>query len=97
MVGLICGVTYGLLLGLFAALRYQGSDEIPNSLLLAGTVAFSICFAMLLASMVGVCVPLLFERIHIDPAVATGPFVTTSVDILGIIIYFNTAVLLMGV
>jgi magnesium transporter len=46
---------------------------------------------MLLASLVGSTVPLLFQRLSIDPAVATGPFVTTSVDVLGTVFYFLTA------
>ena len=95
-VGLICGLTYGFLLGFFAAFRYIDSPDVPSSFTLAISVGISICMAMLLASTVGVCVPLICHKLHIDPAVATGPFVTTSVDILGIFIYFNTAIILMG-
>ena len=41
--------------------------------------------------LVGAATPLLFARLHIDPAVATGPFVTTTIDVLGVLVYFNLA------
>jgi magnesium transporter len=40
---------------------------------------------------------MMFARIHIDPAVATGPFVTSSIDILSVLIYFQVATLLLGI
>jgi magnesium transporter len=42
-------------------------------------------------------VPLVLERLNIDPAVATGPFVTTSVDVMGLLFYFWLATVLLGV
>ena len=47
--------------------------------------------AMAVAAFIGALVPVLLERINLDPAVATGPFVTTSVDILGVLAYFLIA------
>jgi magnesium transporter len=47
------------------------------------------------ASLNGVMIPLLFERLGVDPAVAAGPLVTTSNDITGILIYFGLASLLI--
>ena len=49
------------------------------------------------AALVGSLVPMLFERANIDPAVATGPFVTTSVDIVSVYCYFMIATLLLGI
>ena len=54
-------------------------------------VGLSICSSMLIASCVGTIVPLMLKKIDIDPAVATGPFVTTSIDILGVTLYFVIA------
>ena len=54
-------------------------------------VGVSLFFAVLLASVNGAMVPMVFERLGIDPAVASGPLVTTSNDITGIIIYFSLA------
>lgn len=42
----------------------------------------------IIAATVGTLIPMLFRRIRIDPAVATGPFVTTAIDVLGIFTYF---------
>ena len=43
---------------------------------------------MIIAATVGTIVPMFFQRIRIDPAIATGPFVTTAIDVLGILSYF---------
>lgn len=58
-------------------------------------VGVSMCLAILLASLTGVVIPLVFERLAIDPAVAAGPLVTTLNDITGILIYFGIATLLV--
>ena len=44
---------------------------------------------MLLASINGVLIPVLFQRLGFDPAVTSGPLVTTANDVLGILIYFS--------
>jgi magnesium transporter len=51
---------------------------------------------MLLAVTVGSLIPLFLRKLDIDPAVATGPFVTTSIDILGVLLYFMIAGLLLN-
>lgn len=66
------------------------------SFLIGITLAISLLSVMLLASLVGTIVPITLEKYHIDPALATGPFITTSNDIFGIIIYFNIAKILIG-
>jgi magnesium transporter len=50
---------------------------------------------MLIAVLVGTFIPIIFDRIRIDPAIATGPFVTTSVDILGCLTYLSIAYALL--
>jgi magnesium transporter len=91
-VGLILGGLYGLMLGLFANFRFMGTDP-----MLGVVVGLSICCSMLLAVAVGTFTPLILRKLDIDPAVATGPFVTTSIDILGILLYFIIAGLLLAV
>jgi magnesium transporter len=93
LVGIACGVVYGLALGLIV-LVFFGSQQSPVRLALS--VGCSITAAMGIAATVGGTMPLIFQRLNIDPAVATGPFVTTSVDILGILAYFIIATLLLG-
>ena len=46
---------------------------------------------MLIAVAVGSITPLILRKLDIDPAIATGPFVTTSIDILGVLLYFMIA------
>ena len=85
-VGLILGVLYGILLGLFAIVRFLDISPI-----LGLVVGLSICASMLIAATIGSLVPLILDRFDIDPAVATGPFVTTAIDILGVALYFIIA------
>jgi magnesium transporter len=59
--------------------------------MLGGVVAVSMLCVILISTSVGAIVPLTQERFKIDPALATGPFVTTSNDILGILIYLMLA------
>jgi magnesium transporter len=50
---------------------------------------------MIIAATVGTLIPMFFKRIRVDPAVATGPFVTTAIDVVGIFAYFLLAKLLL--
>ncbi len=50
---------------------------------------------MVVASTIGAAIPMILNRLSLDPAVATGPFVTTTVDILGILTYFSIAKVLL--
>ena len=51
---------------------------------------------IIIASLIGTFIPLLLDKFGIDPALATGPFITTSNDICGILIYFSIAKLILG-
>ena len=89
-VGVMLGAFYGLILGIMAYFTY--GDPIQLGLV----VGLSVLFAMALAATVGTFVPLILKRLDIDAAVATGPFVTTSIDIFGVFAYFLIAKLLMN-
>ena len=84
-VAISLGIIYGLVFGGFAWWRF------PQGIRLGYIVGGSICVSMLIAVFVGTFIPLFFDRIRIDPAIATGPFVTTSVDILGVSLYLFIA------
>ena len=84
-VGLILGTVYGLFLGVLAFFGYAD----PSYLGLV--VGLSVLFVMTMAATVGTFVPLILKRLNFDAAVATGPFVTTSIDILGVLVYFLIA------
>jgi magnesium transporter len=89
-VGVMLGLFYGLILGIVAYFTYGEPVQ------LGLVVGLSVLFAMALAATVGTFVPLFLKRLDIDAAVATGPFVTTSIDIFGVLAYFLIAKLLMN-
>ncbi|MFQ6604745.1 MAG: magnesium transporter [Fidelibacterota bacterium] len=89
-VGLILGAVYGLMLSLFAHYRYL--DAPPALGLVAG---LSICITMLISTLMGTIMPIFLRKLDVDPAIATGPFVTTSIDILGVSLYFLIAAILL--
>lgn len=60
-----------------------------NNAQLSIAVGLSMSISLMLASLMGVLVPLIFHIFNIDPAVASGPFITTLVDITTLIIYFT--------
>ena len=89
-IGIILGVFYGVLLGTLVQFQYSIDA-------LAISVAIGVLSSMSVAALVGSFMPMMFARMHIDPAVATGPFVTSSIDILSIMIYFQVATMLLGI
>ncbi len=63
---------------------------------IAITVTVSLLSVIIIASLIGTFIPLLLDKYGIDPALATGPFITTSNDIFGILIYFSIAKAILG-
>ena len=90
-VGLLLGILYGIMLGVFAGFRF-----IDINPMIGAVVGLSICSSMLIATGVGTLTPLVLRKLDIDPAIATGPFVTTSIDILGVLLYFLIAGFLLS-
>ena len=88
-IGIILGLVYGLLIGSVAQFSY-------SMLTLAIAVALAVVSSMSVAALVGSLVPMGFARVNIDPAVATGPFVTTAIDIISVLFYFVIATTLLG-
>lgn len=84
-IALLLGIVYGLLLGL-AAVFLVGLDNAAGMV-----VGLSLLVSMALAAVVGSMLPMLLKLVHIDPAVATSPFVTTAVDLLGLLAFFSLA------
>ena len=60
------------------------------------TITTALISVIIIASLLGTFIPLLLNKFGIDPALATGPFITTSNDICGILIYFSIAKLILG-
>ena len=89
-VGLIMGLVCGSVVALIAY-------SLEKSLLLGMVVGISMFIAIIVAATMGSLIPLIFKRLKIDPAVASGPFITSSNDIVGILIYFSLANLLFRI
>ena len=82
---MLLGAVYGLFLGVLAFFGYAETSY------LGFVVGLSVLLVMTMAATVGSLVPLMLKRLNFDAAVATGPFVTTSIDILGVLAYFLIA------
>jgi magnesium transporter len=76
---------FGLVL--FSAVWAMGlaSPELPR------VVGLGLFCAMLMSAGIGTLLPMLFRKLGIDPAVASGPLITSSMDVLGILTYFSLA------
>ena len=60
------------------------------------TVGIALVTVIVNAALIGTFVPIFLNKRGIDPAIATGPFITTSNDVLGILIYFSIAKVLLN-
>ena len=83
----------GFILGLIilAVSPFMGVDFIFSL-----TVAISMLCVIIVAALIGTFVPIILDKKGIDPAIATGPFITTSNDIFGIFLFFYIAQLMLG-
>ncbi len=63
----------------------------------AFAISISLVIVIIVAGLIGTFIPLFLDKRGIDPAIATGPFITTSNDIFGILIYFLIAQLILGI
>lgn len=87
LVGLINSSICALIIFLIS---YSGT----GSFVLGLTIGLSLIFVMVNATMLGTVIPVILKRSGIDPAIATGPFITTINDIVGLTIYFGIAYLI---
>jgi len=88
--GFILGLIYGLIIAFVAEFHYSVK-------FLSLSVGLAMVCSMSIAALMGSLLPMLFARVHIDPAVATGPFVTTATDIVSVLFYFQIASVLLGI
>lgn len=92
--GLVLGALYGVMIAVIAP--FVGAT-VSDPVALGAVLTLGMMGSMTIAATVGTSIPLLMNRLKIDPAVSTGPFVTTAVDILGLMFYFWLATVLLGV
>jgi len=88
-VAMISGTIISLFILLFHSIMYQQYQ-------VGLAISISIIVVILFAAMLGTLVPLFLHRNKIDPAIATGPFITTTNDVFGILLYFGIARLILG-
>ncbi len=86
---LINGVALGALVMLFGFI-------VGQDLLVSVTIAISMLSVIIVAALIGTFVPIVLDRRGIDPAIATGPFITTSNDIFGIFLFFYLSKIILG-
>ena len=87
--GLINGLALGLILILFGFI-------INQDLIISLTIAGAMMGVIIIAALVGTFVPIILNKRGIDPAIATGPFITTANDIFGIFFFFYMAKVFLG-
>src|SRR5690625_1175698 len=86
ILGLICMISITLIISVI----YDGNW------VLALIVGVSILCTLSVSTVIGSTVPLLIDKLKLDPAIASGPFITTLNDIIGLLIYFSIATSLMA-
>ena len=91
--GLLLGLASFIFIGLYIFIfkRYP----ILFSFAVSACVGIALLVAMLVSSFVGTTVPIIFDKMHIDPAVASGPFITTINDLIAVISYYGLAWILL--
>jgi magnesium transporter len=90
---LLVAIINGLVIGLIV---FAFTFVLDISIKLAFTVSAALFFVVLLASVMGTITPLILDKMNINPAVASGPFITTANDLLGLAVYFTIAHFLFG-
>lgn len=85
--GLLLGTMSFIFVGLYIFL-FKG-NTFGYSFLVSGCVGFSLLASMVISSLVGTLVPMLFSKIKVDPAAASGPLITTINDLVAVVTYYG--------
>ena len=86
---LLNGIILSLIIIVFGLLINQSID-------MSITISVSMILVIIVAALIGTSVPIILEKFGIDPAIATGPFITTGNDVIGILLFFYTAKIFLG-
>ena len=92
MVGFLNGCLFAAVAGVITYLWFR---DLNNSGLLGGIIAGAMIINLVVAGIAGVALPLILSRIKIDPAVASGVFVTTITDVVGFFAFLGLASLVL--
>ena len=89
--GLMLGTLALVFIGLYVWL-FKGKP-LPYALCISGCAGAALVLSMVLSSLVGTIIPIFFKKVHIDPAVASGPLITTVNDLVAVVAYYGLAYL----
>ena len=92
---LLIGLSLGIALGLIGFVRGWFAGETVEPIAIATAVGASILAIVTLSTMIGSLLPLLIRRAGLDPAVSSTPFIASVVDVLGLVVYFAVAQLIL--
>ena len=87
--GLILGMMSIILIGCY--IYFFKSGTLQFAFAVSGCIGAALILAMLISSLVGTLIPMFFHKIHIDPAVASGPLITTVNDLVAVVTYYGLA------
>lgn len=91
--GMLLGVLAFIFIGLYVWIFKK--NAVWSAFAISGCVGFSLMVAMVISSLVGTLIPMFFHKIKIDPAVASGPLITTVNDLVAVVTYYGLAWLLL--
>ena len=92
--GLLNGVLIGIILFIVTYIFLTLTDN-PDALKITEVVSLSIVASLTFSTLLGALMPIIINSFKIDPAIASGPFVTVINDILALSVYFTLATLLI--
>ena len=87
--GLLLGTVAFLFIGIYVLL-FKGYAPL-NAFMISLCVGVSLMLSMVISSLTGTLIPMFFDRIHVDPAVASGPLITTVNDLVAVVTYYGLA------
>ena len=93
MNGLFLGILAFSFIGLYVWLLKN--NPVSHAFIISGCVGLALMIAMVISSLVGTLIPMLFHKIKIDPAVASGPLITTINDLVAVVTYYGLVWLLL--
>ena len=96
-IGFFNGISLGLMALVFLGVYIHFFKKYAwlSAFLISGCVGLSLVVAMVVSSMIGTIVPMFFHKIHVDPAVASGPLITTVNDLVAVVTYYGLAMVFL--
>lgn len=91
--GVLLGILALVFLGVYIVLCK--GYTIGGAMLISGCVGISLLVAIVISSLIGTLVPMFFHKVHVDPAVASGPLITTLNDLVAVVTYYGLAWVLL--